>query len=276
MPSLTDDLTQKAIQAALSNDWETAIKLNQEVLETQKDDVEALNRLARALFENGNLKKATLTYKKVLRLDPYNPIASKNLGRLSTLEGTSLKQNNTPSNLSPDLFLEEPGRTKIIKVVDLTSNKSLAALRVGGQLKLSSFHNDVKVAFDGKNLGKLEEELGPKIANALRSGSKFSAVVKSIQVKESVKDSLLSLFVKETLHSPKLPQPFFSLTTTNHFTPYVKEQALTMLNHQNEETHHDGENTEETDTHHDSGNPSSLERLAEKETEQDENDEEAS
>lgn len=276
MQSPTEELAQRAIQAALQSDWETAVKLNQEILQTDEENVETLNRLARALFESGSLSKATTTYKKVLKLDPYNPIASKNLDRLSNLSESTIKQAKPTTHLSPNIFLEEPGKTKIIAVKEFPSNKILAALRVGDQLELSSFHNNVKVSTsERKIIGRLEEVWGAKIANALRNGSQFTAVVKSVQIKDSLKDSSLQLFVKETFHSPKLPQPFFTVTTSNQFTPYIKEEALSILNsHGTTLDNGEEEDLNEEETHTNSHQESSLEGLAEQEIDQNQDDEE--
>jgi len=39
------DLAQEAILAALSGDWGKALKINQEILKTSPNDIDALNRL---------------------------------------------------------------------------------------------------------------------------------------------------------------------------------------------------------------------------------------
>jgi Tfp pilus assembly protein PilF len=73
--SILDD----AIQAALQQDWKTAITLNTEILKTDKKNTDAYNRLGFAYLKSGQIKKAKETFEKVLTLDRYNQIASKNL-----------------------------------------------------------------------------------------------------------------------------------------------------------------------------------------------------
>lgn len=274
MEDALQELTQQAVEAALKNDWETAIKLNQEILAQDEESIETLNRLGRSYLENGNLNKAKATYKKVLVLDPYNPIAQKNLERLSALQANDLKKSSGNGvSLSPTLFLEEPGKTKVLKVENLVGGKLLATLGVGDVLEIVPFHNECKIVNnDNKALGILQEDWGRKIAKALRVGNKFSCVVKSVQVKGNAKDSILSVFVRETMHASKLPQPFFTTIPNSHFTPYVGEQTMTLLNHNEVHAKDEDELNEEETPHHAPKATESLESLAEQESEADDED----
>src|SRR5437870_3366835 len=76
-------LQKLAIDAALIGDWDKAIDLNEEIIEIDSQNIDSLNRLARALFEIGRYQKAKKIYQDVLKMDPYNNIAQKNLKRLS-------------------------------------------------------------------------------------------------------------------------------------------------------------------------------------------------
>src|SRR3989338_5020068 len=86
-----DPLSQKAIEAALNNNWQEATEINSQLLNRYPEDIETLNRLARAYFESGKITKAKSLYRSVLKLDPYNPIASKNIKKLSELKSKDLK-----------------------------------------------------------------------------------------------------------------------------------------------------------------------------------------
>ncbi len=81
---MSPDLTTQAVSAALNNHWPEAIKLNLTLLKENPENVEALNRLARAYKENGEIKLSQKTYRKVLTLDHFNPIAQKNLKLLES------------------------------------------------------------------------------------------------------------------------------------------------------------------------------------------------
>ena len=141
-----DPISGKAIDAALNNNWREALELNRELLTRYPDDVETLNRLARAYFELGSVPKAKEVYKSVLELDPYNPIATKNIKKLSDIKSADLKHNvasNSQNNTQTprDSFLEEPGVTKIIKVQGYPNLKTLAQLQTADTLEIKTKYN---------------------------------------------------------------------------------------------------------------------------------------
>jgi tetratricopeptide (TPR) repeat protein len=222
-----DSRFQEAIRAALTGDWAKAVEINSELFEDYPDDTETLNRLGHAYAELGQINKANTTYKKVLEIDPYNPIAKRNMDKLSTLRGSSVKPKETKA-IDPEMFLEEPGKTKAIDLFDLAMPKVLVQLHVGDPVILKSAKNDVTVlSEDNKRLGKLEANWGKEIALAVSLGSSFSAIVKAVKVGKAQKDSNLSVFVRETKRSQKLVHPIFPIDT--NFTPYVREETLSYL-----------------------------------------------
>ena len=83
---MSDDLTQQAIQFALSGNWKQAIKINLALLKSNPKDTEIMNRLARAYLQTGQKTLAHRTYAKVLKIDKFNTIALKNLDLLKTLK----------------------------------------------------------------------------------------------------------------------------------------------------------------------------------------------
>ncbi len=239
-----DPRLQQAIDSALAGQWQKAVEINLELFEEYPEDLSILNRLGHAYTELGQVNKASTTYKKVLEIDPYNPIAKKNIEKLSTLRGASLKPKESSRILDPDMFLEEAGKTKTIEVVDLAMPKVLINLRVGDSISLAANKNDVSVVSeDGRRVGKLDSSWGQEIAMASSLGSKFESIVKAIRVGKTPKDSSLSVFVKETTRSKKLAHPIFPIDST--FTPFVREETLAYIK---EETPAQAENQEETDS----------------------------
>src|SRR3989344_5399770 len=104
-------LNQKAIDAALDCRWEEALKLNKKILKVEPQNVDALARLARVNMELGKFNLAKKFYSEVLQYDPYNPIAIKNLKIIKSFKSNNQNLNrNSSVNLSPSLFLQEPGK----------------------------------------------------------------------------------------------------------------------------------------------------------------------
>ncbi|OGY26647.1 MAG: hypothetical protein A2Z24_03055 [Candidatus Woykebacteria bacterium RBG_16_44_10] len=266
-----DPKIQEAIDAALNSNWQEALRLNSELAEKYPDDVETTNRLARSLAETGKFNQAKKLYQKVLRIDPYNTIAQKNLNRLSSMKKGDLETNPSPSNIKGDVFLEESGKTETTPLEDTAMSSILAGLRTGDKVDLIPQRNSVTVISpSGKRIGKINDSLAQKIAQNLRAGSRFEAFVKSILLhgeSGGKKGSKVEIFIREIYRSQKISaSPFTSKSSS--FTPYVREEALNLLSSQAPvPTESDDDTIEEVEI---SQLPSfsqeqSLEELAEKE-----------
>lgn len=224
---------QEAIAAALHNSWNEAVKLNLEILKSTPKETETLNRLANAYKEIGMIGKAKSTYKEVLGLDPYNSIASKNLEKLSALTKSDLERAQRGGSqsvaLSADLFLEEPGKTKVVELEDLAMGKILATMHTGDPVELVAHGQEVTATITGRRLGKFPPDLAARMAEALKNGSKFSAVVKAVIIKKSRKETSVNLFLRETIHSPKLGTAPFFPSSNNHNTSFIREDSLSLM-----------------------------------------------
>lgn len=225
--AVLDPRSEQAVQLALAAQWNEALNINLELIEDYPEDIDTLNRLGRAYTELGNINKAKAAYQKVLTLDQYNSIAANNLKRLSNLKAADAKRIQ-PIAVHPAMFLEEPGKTKVMSLNDLAMGSVLVTLRTGDTLELNSNNKTVAVLKDGKRIGKIPEEWSEIIARAMEAGSDFVAVIKAVTLG---KEPEVSVFVKETKRSPRMHQPIFP-TESSNFTPYVREEALGLLSNQ--------------------------------------------
>ena len=82
---LKRQLAEQAISQATEAKWADAAETNRRLLAETGPDVEAENRLAKALWELGELGGAREHYQKALALDPTNRIAERNIDRLKVL-----------------------------------------------------------------------------------------------------------------------------------------------------------------------------------------------
>jgi tetratricopeptide (TPR) repeat protein len=186
---MDNSLAQRAIDLALAQNWGEAIKANLLILKTNKTDVDALNRLSRAYAESGHIKKATETAKKALKFDPVNSIAQKSLKKWA-----SLKEEDMPtlSNMIPESFLEDPGKTKLLALIHPGDDKILASLSAGCEVTLLTHPHRVSVVTsDGKYVGRLPDDLAARLRNLIKSGFKYQVLVKSLE-ERSVK-----VFIRE-------------------------------------------------------------------------------
>src|SRR5205814_6163999 len=92
--------SEQAISLAMKNRWDEAAQLNREILDIFPNEVDAYNRLGKALTELGRYAEARDAYAQAVKLDPLNGIAAKNLQRLGKLatEGATVP---APSPVDP-------------------------------------------------------------------------------------------------------------------------------------------------------------------------------
>jgi len=211
---MKDDLAQKAVSLALSGNWEEALLVNKKILQDDLKDVDALNRQARAYAELGKLSKAKACAKKVLKIDPFNTIALKSLEKWKELKrGEALK--STPT--SPQTFLEEPGKTKILSLIHLGDYKVIAKLDSGDEITLNTrSHRISALSNDGKYVGRLPDDLSARLKKLIKLGNEYLAFIKFANAKE------VRVFIRETKRARKLADiPSFSTEKIEYvsFTP---------------------------------------------------------
>lgn len=165
-----EDLAGKAVKAALNQQWQEALELNQEILAENSESIESLNRLARAYQELGQIEDARKAYQQVLELDPYNTIAQKNL---SKLEQGSSAGSSTIAN--KELFLEEPGKTRSV-TVSRPNQKKLSNHSSGEQLRLEQKNDQLAlIASNGDLIGYLEPTLSNHLIKLIQLGNEYTA-----------------------------------------------------------------------------------------------------
>ena len=79
-------LQDQAILCALAQHWKEAIQINLQIIKQERTNIDAHNRLGYAFMKNGQPIKSKEIFTKVLKLDPYNQIAQKNLKKISLLK----------------------------------------------------------------------------------------------------------------------------------------------------------------------------------------------
>lgn len=185
-----EDLSHQAIAAALSGDWEKAVSLNKKIVETEHENIDALNRLARAYAELGETSKALESARNVLKIDPHNSIALKASEKWSVV-----KTNKTsgPRMLSPKAFLEEAGKTKTVHLINVTDPQTLLSLDCGDCLELQVHpHNISVVSSDNQYIGKLPDDLSHRLKKLIENGNEYLCLVKNSSSRE------VKVFIKET------------------------------------------------------------------------------
>jgi len=194
----------QAIQTALLGDWQNATAINKALLDDNPNDIEALNRLAFALIIQGKLKKAKSIYKKVLEIDALNPIALKNIKRLTAIPFQK-KIRDLPLTTVNHAFIEENGKTKIVELVNVAQARVIARLTAGQTLVISI--KRLKIFIQDKTIqyiGALPDDIGKRLIKFIKGGNEYEAYVKSASNHSVV------IFIRETKRAHKFKdQPSF-------------------------------------------------------------------
>ena len=243
----TRAFADQAVQAALEADWTKAVELNTAILEKNAEDLEARNRLGRALLETGKLEEAKAAYTEVIKAEPNNPIALRNVARLNTLIEHKTKTNATKSKTQPRLFIEDMGKTGILRLINPAPPQVVAKYSPGAEAELRERDGLIAVhARDGELLGFLEPKVGRRLLDLINTGNEYVvAVVSNDQQNPRVA-------IRETLQSPENAQ---RISFPGHHRPaetkeraYIKGNFFRFGAEDEEDSEEESEDTDATPT----------------------------
>jgi len=212
---------EQAIQLALQGQWSEAAQLNREIVESFPTDVDAFNRLGKAMTELGRYGEARGAYMKALEIDQLNSIARKNLTRLATLSEEEAAPRPASQKLSPQMFIEETGKTGITVLV--RPNMDIAArMTAGDQVNLARQNGSLVIqSMAGEYVGEVEPRLSQRLTKLMDGGNEYIAAISGLDENE------VRLFIRETFqHSSQTGKLSFPPTVTETFRPYVKGRLL--------------------------------------------------
>jgi Tetratricopeptide repeat len=175
-------LAEQAIAEASAGDWTKAAETNRRLLELGAD-AEAENRLAKALWEQGELGSAREHYQAALALDPTNRIAERNIDRLKTLlvaAGEKTVPAADGSKAPVRIFVEETGKTGFAFLLDLPDPRKLAQVNPGDAVELVPEGNRLAATSNGMRIGVVEPRVAARLLKLIADGNKYSAGVTSL------------------------------------------------------------------------------------------------
>jgi len=232
---MTDStLSDTAVTAALSQDWQKAIAVNKEILESLPKNIEALNRLGFAYLKTGKIPLGKQMFEKVLKIDPYNRIAQNNIKKITGMKKSCIDTiRDCP--ISPLLFLEEPGKTRIVECINVASAQMLSTLSCGQEVffKLKKHSIDIRDS-KGVYIGALPDDLSFKLLIFIKGGNSYS-----IHIKHTGKSSA-SIFIRELKRGKKF-QSQSSFSGAANYIPYSRDQGHTEQNQKDENEKPSGE-----------------------------------
>jgi tetratricopeptide (TPR) repeat protein len=196
---LKRQLADQAIAHASAAEWTDAAETNRKLLELGPD-AEAENRLAKALWELGELGAAREHYQTALALDPTNRIAERNIDRLKVLlvaAGEQTVPAKDGSKAPVSIFVEETGKTGFAFLTDLAHPRELAQVNPGDNVDMTPEGNRLIATSNGVRIGVVEPRVAARLLKLMADGNKYAAGVTSLGDKD------VRIIIREIYQDPR-------------------------------------------------------------------------
>ncbi len=209
--------------------WEEAVSANKNIVEVFPKDVDAFNRMGKALTELGRWDEARDAYGKAMEIDPNNNIAQKNLRRLSCLKEGHLKPKDI-CKITPHLFIGETSTTGLAPLTDVAAEEIRAKVSAGDKVEVKAKGQGLVVeTVSGDYLGRVGSKLGARLAKLMAGGNLYSAAIASAD------SAGLKIVIKEEFRHPsQADRPSFPPGVADGFRSYFKGSAQ-KYEHEDEE-----------------------------------------
>ena len=192
-------LAEQAIAQAAAANWTEAAETNRRLI-ALGPDVEAENRLAKSLWELGELASAREHYQAALALDPTNRIAERNIDRLRMLlveAGEKTVPAQAGSKAPVSIFVEETGKTGFAFLTDLADPRKLAQVNPGDYVEMTPDGNRLIAFSNGVRIGVVEPRVAARLLKLIADGNKYAAGVTSLGDKD------VRIIIREVYQDPR-------------------------------------------------------------------------
>ena len=196
---LKRQLADQAISQAADSQWADSADTNRKILE-MGPDAEAENRLAKSLWELGELGSAREHYQTALALDPTNRIAERNIDRLKVLlvaAGEQTVPAKDGSKAPVSIFVEETGKTGFAFLTDLAHPRELAQVNPGDNVEMTPEGNRLIATSNGVRIGVVEPRVAARLLKLMADGNKYAAGVTSLGDKD------VRIIIREIYQDPR-------------------------------------------------------------------------
>lgn len=191
-----EEKIRSSVGIAMESLWDEAVQINRILVDDFPWELEAHNRLGKALLEIGDIIQGAEAFRCALVLSPNNAIAKKNLARLENLSGGE-RVKQTKKNPASKHFIEESGKTSITKLVNIPHKRDISKLIPGHPVELVSNSKSVRVRYqDSEDVGTLEPKIGSRIRKLMDGGNKYEASITSVE------GNAITVMIREVYRDP--------------------------------------------------------------------------
>ena len=238
-------LAEQAIASAAAGKWSEAADTNRRLLE-MGPEADTENRLAKALWELGELGSAREHYQAALALDPTNRIAERNIDRLRTLlvaAGEKTVPAQDGSKAPVRIFVEETGKTGFAHLIDLPDARKLAQVNPGDSVEMTAEGNRLIAFSNGMRIGVVEPRVAARLLKLIAEGNKYLAGVTSLGAQD------VRIIIREIYQDPRNygKVSFPTAAKSTDLRPYTKGTLLREDEELEEDLEDDVEDEEITD-----------------------------
>lgn len=214
--------TKEAISLAMQGRWDEAVGANMGIIEIFPNDINAFNRLGKALTELGRYEEAREAYSQAIKIDARNDIARRNLRRLSLLKEVPQVPGEANNKVNPQLFIEETGKAGVVALEQLASREVLAKMSPGDPVELEPKGKGLAVKNKyGEFLGQVEPKIGTRLNKLIGGGNRYAAAIAS-----STDGEVRVIITEAFQHASQAGRPSFPARGADGFRSYVKRSIL--------------------------------------------------
>jgi len=243
-------LGEQAITHATQGEWEAAVETNRQLLELGPD-IDAYNRLGKALAELERHGEALEAYEQALERDATHRIAQRNVERLRVLIAAEkpTQDGKGRSDKAPaTLFIEEMGKTGRARLINPAAPRVLAPLSPGDAVELKVEGDALQAEVGGTAIGSVEPRIAARLLKLIAAGNRYEAAITTLH--ES--GSELTIIIREVFtHPANFGKVSFPTVASGGggVRPYMKGSALRYDDEDEvEEADEESEEVEELDT----------------------------
>ncbi len=175
-------LAEAAIAHATRGEWEEAVVANRQLLDLGPD-IDACNRLGKALAELGRHAEALTAYEQALERDATNRIAQRNIERLRVLMAAKRPTTNgksRPEKAPVTLFIEETGKTGRARLINLAAPRVLAPLSPGDAISLEVEGDELVASVASTTIGSVEPRIATRLLKLIAAGNRYDAAITTV------------------------------------------------------------------------------------------------